>query len=645
MNEGTKICVASPPPRPLLAFDGGCGFCRLAVSRWREDFRGHVELEPAQSVAGRFPEIPPENFEKSIHLILPDGRVETGAGAIFEALALAKTHRGLWWVYGRSALFARATESGYAFVANHRALFSRLVRVFYGGDFAHPTFNVSGEIFFRLMGLIYLFAFLSLGSQIIGLAGERGIVPAAQLMNVVAERNVGFGQLPTLCHFIGAGDDALRLLCGLGVAFSLAMLLGLVPTLSAAATWLLYLSLCSVVETFLNFQWDAMLLEAGFLTIFIAPLSLRLRPGWNRCSRFARWLVVWLLFRLMFSAGVVKLASQDAAWWDLSALTYHYWSQCLPPWTAWYFDQLPLWAHKLSCFIMFAIELVVPFLVFCPRRLRHFAAGAFLALMAVIMASGNYGFFDLLTCVLCVVLIDDHAWHSLAARLRRRPRPAACDLPMPDDAPHTRAFRRLAIPVLLLIFLLTWLPFGRVVAGAQQICGVGKPWLPPQPGWLVALYQDTAPFRSVNGYGLFAVMTKHRDEIILEGTDDGVTWRPYEFNWKPGDLAQRPRFSTPHMPRLDWQMWFAALGEFRGNPWLIGTTARLLEGEPSVIALFGTNPFPDKPPRAIRALAYRYHFTSAAERDASGNWWKRDEPPRVYFPPIVLHEGRPAFAQ
>lgn len=495
-----------------------------------------------------------------------------------------------------------------------------------GGD--KVSFDVAGDIFYRSLGFIYLSAFVSLWTQIDGLAGSRGILPAADLWRAALEHQIGFFQLPTVCHWMGASDAALHAMCAAGSVSAVLMVAGVLPPVSAALAWLCYLSLCSVVRTFLNFQWDAMLLEAGFLAIFLWPPVLWLDPRRpRRVSRLARWLLVWLLFRLMFAAGIVKLASRDPAWWDLSALTFHYWTQCLPPWTAWHFDKLPLWAHKACCFVMFVIELAVPFCVFGPRRLRHFAAVCFLLLMAVILASGNYGFFDLLTCALCLLLIDDAAWRKLFRRPAGTPS---------HDTAVARWTRCVCAPMLLLVFALTWLPFSSAVVSAQTICGIASPLEPPRPAWLEKLYGFVAPFRSINGYGLFAVMTKQRDEIILEGTDDGVTWKAYAFRWKPGDVHRRPAFCVPHMPRLDWQMWFAALGEIRGNPWLVNTMVRLLEGEPAVLDLLADNPFPDRPPRALRAVVYGYRFTTAEERRATGAWWKRAAAPRIYCPPLQL---------
>lgn len=628
--------VADPPPeRPLLVYDGGCGFCRLTVSRWRAWMAGRVDDEPSQSAAARFPEIPASHFDRSIHLIEPDGEVRTGAAAAFAAMSRSGVQPWLWWLYRRLAFFARAAEAGYALVARNRALFSRVVRLLYGDDFERPTFRTASNLFLRLLGLVYLAAFLSLWSQVTGLAGERGILPAAELMHAAGEQRIGFAQLPTLCHWTGAGDAALHGLCGAGVVCAALLVAGLAPAFAAAGAWLLYLSLCSVVRVFLNFQWDALLLEAGFLAIFLPPLALRLRADGPAGSRLARWLLVWLLFRLMFSAGIVKLASRDESWWDLSALTYHYWTTCLPTWTCWYMDKLPLWAHKTSCFIMFAIELVAPFGLLLPRRSRLIAAASLLLLMAVIAATGNYGFFDLLAAVLCVLAIDDRTWSRLAARLRARRMPDTAGIVAPVRDRPTRFFHALAAPVLLAALALTWVPFGRVVAQVQAVCGVQQPRV-PQPAWLAGVYERVAPFRSINGYGLFASMTRQRDEIVLEGSDDGVNWRAYAFTWKPGDVNRRPRFCTPHMPRLDWQMWFAALGEIRSQPWLVNTMVRLLEGEPAVLRLLASNPFPDRPPRQVRALAYGYRFTTFAERRATGAWWRRDATPRVYCPPLQL---------
>jgi hypothetical protein len=305
----------------------------------------------------------------------------------------------------------------------------------------------------------------------------------------------------------------------------------------------------------------------------------------------------------MFASGFVKLASGDAAWRNLSALRHHYETQPLPPWTAWYFHHLPPSFQTLSCVVMFSIELGAPFLIFAPRRLRLFAFGALVFLQVVIAATGNYAFFNLLAIALCVLLLDDEAF---PARWRRR-RGALSGA--------GRRWPRIVVAAAAAAILL--------VSGAHTIAMLFRPRSFPRP--VVALAQAIAPFQIVNTYGLFAVMTTSRPEISVEGSDDGANWRPYPFRWKPGDPSRRPRFVAPHQPRLDWQMWFAALGSAEQNPWFLRFAARLLEGSPPVLRLLADNPFPDHPPRYLRAVLYDYRFTTPAERRATGDWWARRE--------------------
>src|SRR6185369_14085981 len=253
----------------------------------------------------------------------------------------------------------------------------------------------------------------------------------------------------------------------------------------------------------------------------------------------------WLLFRLMFSSGFVKLASGDPTWRNLTALTFHYWTQPLPPWTAWFVAQSPVAFHKFACFVMFAIELGAPFLIVAPRRLRLIACGAMAGLQILIAATGNYAFFNLLSLALCVLLVDDA---SFPRTLRQR---AAAD----PRASRGRWPVLILAPVLGLVLLVSVMLF----AGTLRL---RVPW--PAPA--VSLARATLPFSAVGTYGLFMVMTTSRPEIVVEGSEDGVSWLAYEFRWKPGDPMRRPRFVAPHQPRLDWQMWFAALGTFEENP-------------------------------------------------------------------------------
>ncbi len=391
--------------------------------------------------------------------------------------------------------------------------------------------------------------------------------------------------------------------------------MGVLPVPALVVCWVFYLSLCGAGQDFLEFQWDMLLLETGFLAIFLAPVARWRLPTRLEAPSTARWLLLWLLFRLMFSSGFVKLASGDPNWKNLTALTYHYWTQPLPPWTAWFMAQDPIWFLKASCLVMFAVELGAPFLIVAPRRLRLFGAAAMAGLQAVIAATGNYAFFNLLTIALCVLLVDDSVFP-------RRARERAASGPNPARG---RWPRWALLPVGALVLLLSVVHF----AGTLRLT---VPW----PGAVISVARAALPFRSVNNYGLFMVMTTSRPEIILEGSDDGAAWKPYEFRWKPGDVTRRPRFVAPHQPRLDWQMWFAALGTYDEQPWFVPFCARLLEGAPSVTRLLAKNPFPNAPPRYLRATVYEYRFTSRAERRATGAWWKREQ--KGLYLPVLSRE-------
>jgi hypothetical protein len=464
---------------------------------------------------------------------------------------------------------------------------------------------VTTTLFVRALGLVYLVAFVSLRVQLLGLFGSHGILPIAEFLDGVAQR---FGPerywlLPTVA-WLDASDATLLRLCDAGTVLGIAVVAGLAPGPCLLALWALYLSFVSAGRVFLSFQWDALLLETGLLAVFLAPWSLRPRiTSAREPPRLAVWMVRWLLFRLMFASGVVKLVHDDPSaptWHMLTALAYHYETQCLPPWTAWYAHHLPLWWHQLSCASMFVIELAVPFLIFGPRRARLVAAAAFVAFQLLIIATGNYTFFNWLTIALALMLCDDRA---LAAVLRTRV-PAA---PLPPSRLRTVV----ATPILLVLAVATTLVFAQQMAGRAAVPEIAEP-----------LVRRLAPFHSANTYGLFARMTTVRNEIVIEGSDDGTSWIPYEFPWKPGDVERRPAFVAPHQPRLDWQMWFAALTPYRMNPeqWFARLLARLLDGTPEVLALFAANPFPAAPPRYVRAVLWQYHFTAPGEH----GWWRRE---------------------
>jgi hypothetical protein len=335
-------------------------------------------------------------------------------------------------------------------------------------------------------------------------------------------------------------------------------------------------------------------------------------------SRIVLWLLRLLLFKLLFSSGCVKLLSGDPNWRNLTALTFHYQTQPLPTWIGWYANQLPLWFQKFSCAAMFALEVGAPFLIFAPRRIRFFGCATMVGLQTLILLTGNYTFFNFLTLALCLLLFDDFILQKFA------PRKFDGDFKTQKNNFRLRWPRAITIP--LAIAVLTVSLFQLI-----SMFGIRSNLLLPAAeldGWL-------APFRMVNSYGLFAVMTTTRNEIIVEGSDDGTNWLPFEFKYKPGDMNRRPGFVEPFQPRLDWQMWFAALGDYRQNPWFVNFCVRLLEGSPEVQALLANNPFPNRPPRYVRAEFYEYHFTNLQEHHASGAWWKRERTGK-YLPAFSL---------
>ncbi len=462
---------------------------------------------------------------------------------------------------------------------------------------------ITRGLFLRLLGVVYGIAFWSLGSQIVGLVGENGIVSAKQWLTGIATQMDAerYFYFPTLC-WIDCTDATLQGMCVAGLVLSALLVVGIAPQILLAALWVLYLSLVTVGGPFLNFQWDALLLETGLLAIALAPMQFL--PGLPRArvpSPVAIWLIRLLLLKLMFLSGLTKLTSGDETWRQLTALDFHYSTQPLPTTAAWYAHQLPAWFQKSSVVIMFIIELVVPFAMFGTRRLRYIGCALLLAFQALLALTGNCGFFNLLTAVLCVMLFDDALLRRCVPRRLRPPAVRA-----PETRPRrvvTAAFAAVVLAVSSLMILNQLSPAGQMPRTVRHIMLL----------------------RSINGYGLFRTMTTQRAEITIEGSDDFKTWKAYAFQYKPGDLQRSPGFTTMHMPRLDWQMWFAALGRYERSPWLQNMMIRMIEGRPQVLALLEHDPFAGAPPLFLRARLSLYEFTDAPTRQATGAWWQRQE--------------------
>jgi predicted DCC family thiol-disulfide oxidoreductase YuxK len=620
--------VSNPPPKPLMIWDGECHFCKRWIERWREITAGAVDYVTYQEEADRFPEIPIEQFKHAVAFIEPDGNAFFAAEAVYRSLRYRSSRKWLAWSYDHIPGFAAVSEAGYKFIARHRKLGSAITRLLWGKDVRPPTYFWARHWFLRALGVVYLIAFVSLWVQVDGLIGSNGVSPANQFLPAVHEQ-LGWQAyllLPTLCWF-NSSTAFLHFLCGGGAALSLLLIAGIVPIVSLIALFVFYLSLTIAGQTFLSFQWDILLLETGFLSIFLAPWQ---RPSRRDreppVSRAALFLLKVLLFKLLLMSGVVKLTSGDDCWWNLTALDYHYWSQPLPTVFGWWTDQHPEWFKHFSVAFCLAVEIIAPFFIWAPRRPRLIAAGLIIFLQIAIAVTGNYCFFNLLTIALCLLLIDD------ASIGRRRAAAAVSDRGY-SGAPGGRALpSRLARYGAIVVIVVTlpingWLIFAAFKPDAD--------W--PRP--IAFVYQRLEPFRIVNGYGLFRVMTKDRREIMIEGSADGIDWLPYEFKWKPGNVMRAPGWCAPHQPRLDWQMWFAALGAPQQNPWFGGLIIRLLQGSQDVTQLLAHNPFPNQPPRYVRAIFYRYRFTTASEHRQTGAWWKREEVGE-YLPTVSLDQIR-----
>jgi hypothetical protein len=490
-------------------------------------------------------------------------------------------------------------------------------------------------IFLRALGLIYFSAFYSFLFQIKGLIGPRGILPASMYLPAVAEQIPGWQRFwfaPTVLWW-SSSDPMLILLCWIGIAASVAVILNLWPRAGLLLCFVGFLSFIAAAQEFSSYQSDGMLLEAGFISLFFAPAGLRPRLGLaHPPSRLSLFLLRWEWFRIYFESGIVKIASGDYSWRHLTAMDDYYQNGPLPTWIGWYVQHLPHWFHATTAFMTLAAELGLVFMLFLPRRVKIICFFILTPFQIVIILTANYTFLNYLVLVLGFLLLDDDflrrffpkRWMEAA---EVEPPAAAME---PDRAQALPLTSRMA----------QWLrPVRRVVAGVSLLwvfyvttalllatVATLSPRLDPARWERSALWKPVEalePFRIANSYGLFAVMTHERYEIEFQGTQDGETWTAYPFRYKPQDLAKAPGIYAPYQPRFEWNLWFASLGSWRRNMWVVNAEARLLENEPNVLALFASNPFAKAPPRQVRAVIWQYWFTDRAAKRREGNWWRR----------------------
>lgn len=591
-----------PDSRPTLLYDGECGICRTWVAYWQALTDERVIYRPYQQVGGDFPSIPREKLPKAIYFVEPDGPMFSGAAATFRVLR-AGGRGSLDFLYRHCPGFAPISEGIYDFFAQRRGLLAFVTRCLWGKKLEPAHYALTSFLFLRCFGAIYIAAFLSLAVQIRALVGHDGLLPVAPYL---AAAHHGWGasaywRLPTL-FWANASDAALFGATLLGVFFGLLILFNVFVRPALIAALILYLSLIYAGQIFTNYQWDQLLVETGFLAVFLSsgvPLVV--------------FLFRWLAFRFLFLAGVTKLLSGDPSWQHLTALETHFFTQPLPAPLAWPAAGLPHLALQFGTAAALFIELVLAFLIFLPRRPRMIAAFGVLIFQLTIIATGNYNFFNLLTMLLCFFLFDDQA---LAAISPKRLTAFAQS--------HTRQSSRTTKYVTALVALIV------VPVGLDRLY---EPFAHKHLPVIGALTQAINPLLIVNPYGLFITTTTTRPELVIQGSDDNVHWRDYALPYYPGPVTRAPSWNIPHQPRLDWQMWFAAYGNAADNPWLIALLQALLEARPQVLGLIAANPFPAHPPHAIRIALYDYRFADSA----TGEWWLRREA-GLYFPPVSLDD-------
>lgn len=467
--------------------------------------------------------------------------------------------------------------------------------------FTPENYTIIANLFPRLLGLIYLAAFSAFIFQIKGLIGINGILPITNYLKLIKKHypKKYFRIFPTL-FWKNSSNAALMGVVVAGTILSLALVLGIFPTAMLFLVYILYLSIISAGQEFLSFGWEGFLLEITINAFFLSLTSPPNPMVWISINL--------LLFRFHLQAGAVKLQSHDTNWRNLTAIAWHYQSQPIPNMIAWYVHKLPMWFHKFSTFMMFAVELVICFGIFGNEPIRLFVFFAFFGLQFMIWLTGNFSYLNHLTAVFSTLLIGNTYLPSWVGQV-----PEVSQNPLIEIICTTAG---IALTILQLVQL--WQHF------------VPNPLFGK---WLRFL----SPFHVINAYGIFAIMTTTRHEIIFEGSDDGINWKEYLFYHKPSEITRRPRRISPYQPRIDWQAWFLPLGSYRYDTWFDNFIYHLLKGTPDVMALLRFNPFPDLPPRYVRTVLYEYEFSSFQEKKEYGWWWRRKRH-GLFTQPVFLSE-------
>ena len=489
-------------------------------------------------------------------------------------------------------------------------------------------------IFLRALAAIYFSAFFPLLFQIEGLNGPHGLLPAGRYLLAVRGE---FGLLrywfaPTL-FWVSSGSHAMMAVIWIGLLASVAAFLNLWPRLSFFVCLICFMSFVTAAQDFSSYQSDSMLLEAGFIALFFAPSGLRPRWGVDKpTARAALFLLQWEWFRIYFESGLVKLLSGDPEWRHFTAMDEYYQNGPLPTWIGWYVQHLPHWFQAASVAATLAMELVIVWMLFLPRRVRFICFCIVTPWEIGVILTANYTFLNYLVLSLGFLLLDDRSVRWLVPRRFHRRLPRLPDAPQPEApaesvensggqiAPDRKPVRGVArifkeAGVFVTGILLAWVGYATTAEMVKLVWSSAP--LPTAP--IAAL----EPLRIANQYGLFAVMTRGRYEIEFQGSNDGENWTAYPFRFKPQPLNQPPGIYAPYQPRFEWNLWFASLGDWQQYNFVPLAEERLLENDPDVLGLFRSNPFPQAPPRFVKAVLWQYWFTSMDEKRRTGNWWRR----------------------
>lgn len=466
------------------------------------------------------------------------------------------------------------------------------------------TYWLTRKLFKQSLASIYFIGFLILVNQSKALIGSSGITPASLY---VGEFN--FFQSPSL-FFLYLSDGFLAFASYFGLFLSIAAMSGLtekygniLSTLVWFLLWALYLSFVNIGQIFYGFGWEILLLEAGFLTIFLGANN-------TKPPVIVIWLIRWAAFRIMLGAGLIKIRG-DECWRDFTCMYYYYETQPMPNPLSWYFHHLPLWIHRLAVGVTHFVELLVPFGLLLPdrfKKIRYAAALITIGFQLMLIMSGNLSWLNYMTIILCFSCFDD----ELLSRLMR--------IKVPKKLTEPKFLLYAVRTLAAMVAVLSISPVINLLSSRQM------------------MNTSFEPFHLVNTYGAFGSITKKRMEIVVEGTreneiNEKTQWQAYEFKGKPGDPFRMPRQVSPYHYKLDWQMWFAAMSSYQDHPWFLALVARLLQNNPDVLDLLAYNPFKEEPPRYLRALLYEYHFTEPG--DPSKAWWTR-ELRGIYLEPVHI---------